>query len=480
MAKKIKKYFENKFLIFASLFIFTLVIYFDSLKHFFYQDDLWHFYISNAHSFKDFLDFFNPINKFAYQTYRPLSTQVLFFTFDRLFGMNHFIFQILALSLLSLNASLLYTILRKYTKNIFALLLSLFYILHHQNIGIVYYLSTIQLSLALLFTLLAVREIQEKHGHWQIKIFGFYILAILSQEISLLNSLIFPIMLAIEDIHHLQKNKKLIISLLLTTVFYLLFRFYFVNQQIFTNTHYQISLQPKTIINNLLWYCLWMMSVPEYVINFVGSGFKPLPPLFGQYRWESIGSLLILALNASTFAFFFFHSLRNKKHLLYLICFVLALAPILIFPWHKYVYYLPIASVFLLIFFGKVIGQEGNKKYYFLLIAIMVTALASNLIDRRTSYNYKRGSTAQKFRENVNWETLRNGKKIIFVANDPTFAVFSKDWGSTSSQAKIVLKENFFFTLLSKNNDLQVIYEDDLKDGKIPSHDYQIVAKKEW
>lgn len=477
----LKNYFKNNLIIFASLLIFACLFYSDAFKHFFYQDDIWHFYISSATSFKEFLEFFNPINKFAYQTYRPLSTQVVFFGFQNMFGLNHTIFQLLSILFLSINSFLIYGILRKYTKGGFAFLLSIFYIIHHQNIGIIYYLSTIQISIALFFTLLSIREIQEKRKRWQIKVLFFYLLAIFSQEISLLNPIIFIILLFLENKKNLKIQKKLIISLLSITMVYMLFRFYFLNQQIFENTHYQISLNPKTILNNLFWYCLWMMSIPEYMINFVGSGLKPLPPLFGQYKVESILSLIILLINTLVTAILLIKSKKNKKTWLYLCCFVFALAPILIFPWHKYVYYLPIASVFILIFFSQAIAKPKKIGfYYFLITLFIVSALVTNFIDRKTSYNYKRGVLAKNFQENIDWSSLANGEKTVFIANDPTFVVFSENWGSTSSQAKIIFKDNLFFTVLSKNEKIQVIYEDDLENLDGLHYDYKIVAKKEW
>lgn len=476
----VKKILKNKLVIFVVLFVFTSLFYSDAFKHFFYQDDIWHFYISKASSITDFLAFFDPINKFGYQIYRPLSTQVLFFFFQSIFGINHTIFQLLLFLILSTNAFLIYEVLKKYTKGSFAFLLSIFYIVHHQNIGIVYYLSTMQLSIALLFTLLSIREIQEKRNKWQLKVFVFYVLAILCQEISLLNSIIFIALIFMENKQNLKVQKKLIVALLFTTLAYLIFRFYFINQQVFGNNHYQISLNPKTILNNLFWYSLWMMSVPEYLINFVGSGFKPLPPLFGQYKLETILSSIILLINTLVFAILWVKN-KNKKFLIYLFCFAFSLAPVLVFPWHKYVYHLPIASVFILIFFSKIIAKPKQGDIYYLLIALLiVSSIVSNFIDRKTSYNYKRGVSAQKFKENVDWEILQSGKKNILVANDPTFVVFSKDWGSTSSQAKIVLKENLFFTMISKNDELRVFYEDDLKTPENFSYDYKITAKKEW
>lgn len=487
MIKMPRTQLRNNLVIFVLFFLFTLLFYGDAFKHFFYQDDIWHFYISNAKSLKEVFEFFNPINKFDYQTYRPLSTQLLFFSMQKLFGINHFVFQFLALLLLSVNTMLIFTILKKYTKNGLAFLLGIFYLVHHQNIGIVYYLSTIQISIALFFTLLSIREIQIRHKFWQGKIFVFYLLALLSQEIILLNPVIFAILIWLEDRKVLKTSKKLLIALLTLMLVYLASRFYFVNQELFANTHYQISLQPKTIANSLFWYGLWALSVPEYLINFVGSGFQPLPPLFGQYKNETTLSLIILASNIVVFISLFFNLVQRQQKkqkyqlLIYLLCFVFALTPILIFPWHKYVYYLPIAMVFILLFLSHSLAKIKHQALaYLMLILLIGAAITTNFIDRKTSYNYKRGVLAENFRQHIDWSVMKKGSKTVLITNDPTFTVFSDAWGSTSSQAKIIFKDNLFFTVLSQNPEIKVIYEDDLQSLKNLNYDYQIMAKKEW
>lgn len=488
MIKMLRTQLRNNLVIFILFFLFTLLFYGDAFKHFFYQDDVWHFYISNAKSLKEVFEFFDPINKFDYQTYRPLSTQLLFFSMQKLFGINHFVFQFLTLLLLSVNTMLIFTILKKYTKNGLAFLLGIFYLVHHQNIGIVYYLSTIQISIALFFTLLSIRIIQIRRKFWQGKIFVFYLLTLLSQEIILLNPVIFAILIWLEDRKVLKTSKKLLIALLTLMLVYLAGRFYFVDQELFANTHYQISLQPKTIANSLFWYSLWALSIPEYLINFVGSGFQPLPPLFGQYKNETTLSFIVLAINIviSIGLFINFLVSQSKKEqkyqpLLYLFCFVFALTPILIFPWHKYVYYLPIAMVFILLFLSHFLEKIKQVAFAYLLIIVLIgSAITTNFIDRKTSYNYKRGVLAENFRQNIDWPSLQNGQKTVLVTNDPTFTVFSNAWGSTSSQAKIIFKDNLFFTVLSQNPEIKVVYEDDLQSLEDFSYDYQIMAKKEW
>jgi len=473
----LKKLWQKPQLIFLSLFAIALVFYSDAFSHFFYQDDLFHFQISRAESLQEAAAWFNPINEFGYQIYRPLGTQVVFFVMQSLFGLNHSAFTLLIILLLSTNSWLIWLLLRHKTTPLLALLLSVFYLTHHQNIGIVYFLSTVQLSLALFFTLLALHTIRRKPKFWQVKVWLLYIVAIFCQEISLLNSLIFAILLWLEAPVQIKKQWRLILALGLTTLAYLAMRFYFINAQIFDNEHYQISLNLKSLLNNSVWFGLWLLSVPEYVVNFVGSGLRPLPPLFGQYRLESILSLSVLAVSASVFVQLSRKALQQPKSLLYFACFLFSLAPVLVFPWHKYVYHLPIASVFVLLYLAELLGQKASKFAPLLLALLIAGAVTTNFIDRSTSYNYQRGKISGHFKRSVAWEQLSQGSPTILVANDPDFTVFSPEWGNTSTQAKIIFKDNLFFTLLSGNEQLRVIYEDDLPEGEQARANYTLVAK---
>ncbi len=482
MQQQLNKFWQKPGLVFLSLFILALVFYFDAFSHFFYQDDLFHFQISQAESLSEAAAWFNPINKFGYQIYRPLGVQVVFFIIQTLFGLNHSAFTLLTLLLLSGNAWLIWKLLMRKTYPLAAWLLSVFYLVHHQNIGIVYFLSTIQFELALFFTLVSIHLLHYKKKGWQWQVYLLYVATLFSQEIAMLNAVILPLLLYITNPTAAKKNIRLWGSLLGTLLAYLVMRFYFINTQIFIDhSHYVVSLNPKDWLVNLGWFNLWMLSVPEYVINFVGSGLRPLPPLLGQYRLESILSLSVLTVSAGVFLQLSKKIFTKPKNLVYLLCFLLALAPVLVFPWHKYVYHLPIASVFVLLFLAANLGQKPTKTTPLLLLLLIAAAVITNLIDRSTSYNYQRGAISAHFKRTVDWSKLRTGPQKILVQNDPNFVVFAADWGNTSTQAKVIFKENLFFTLQTGNEQLEVIYEDDLPADTVnpADYDYTVVAKFE-
>lgn len=467
----------NNWLVFLILLAISLIFYSDAFSHYFYQDDFYHFYISRTDNIWDFLDFFNPVNKYGYQIYRPLSTQVFFFLYQNLFGLSHTIFQIIVLGLLSINSFLIYKICRRYSSLTISILLAIFYLVHHQNIGIVYYLSTIQTSLAVLFTLLGIIQIQNKPRFWKFNLTALYLLSLFCHEITIVNSIIFSLLIIVGDIKKSKKEKLLFLTLIIITILFLFFKLKFLNTEFFDNTHYALSFNPRIIINNLMWYGLWLLSFPEYIINFIGSGFKPLPQLFGQYRKESLLSFAIVLINGLIYLFLIIKSKFKIEFLAYFVLFIIALAPILLFPWHKYTYYLPIASVFIIIFISKIL-TKSNKTSIGLILLLIITAITTNFIDRQTSYNFRRGKMSAIIREEINLQKLKQSQSVL-IANDPSFEVFSKDWGSTSSQAKIVLRDGIGLRLLSQNPNLRIYFEDDLKNKNL-EFDYQFEIKKEW
>src|SRR3990167_4394159 len=74
------------------LTIFGTLVYLPSIKYGFSQDDFIHIAASRVSSFAGAIGFFNPLAKFPdIFFYRPLSTQLYFFTNDKLFNLSTFV-----------------------------------------------------------------------------------------------------------------------------------------------------------------------------------------------------------------------------------------------------------------------------------------------------------------------------------------------------------------------------------------------------
>lgn len=331
-----------------------------------------------------------------------------------------------------------------------------------------------------MFLLLGLINIIEKNKNWQIKTILFYWFSLFSQELAVFFSFIFIIFIFLKNKKHFLKFKKTIVLLLSITIFFIFFRFYFVNKSLFQNVHYYVSFSPKKILNNLLWYIFWSFSVPEFIINFIGNNFKPLSPLFTVFKRQAILSLFVLSVNLLIFAYFFIKSKDKKRIFLYFLCFLFSLFPVLIFPWHKYVYHLPCAMVFIYLSIAVSIRYfKSSSLVFVLLIFMLISVLTTNFIDRQTSFNYKRGKTAANIRKNLELKKISFGEKKFLIKNDPSFEVFSQDWGSTSSQAKIILNDQIGLQLMTGNNQLKTFYEDEIKKG-FEQFDCQLIIKKEW
>jgi len=114
-----------------------------------------------------------------------------------------------------------------------------------------------------------------------------------------------------------------------------------------------------------------------------------------------------------------------------------------------------------------------------MLFLLLIGAITANFIDRQTSFNYNRGKTAAMIKNNFAFEKVANGEKRVLIKNDPTFEVFSKEWGSTSTQAKIILSNQLGLDLMTGNDNLKIFYEDELNHKEV-NFDYEFVIKKEW
>jgi len=163
----------------------TFLFYGSSLKYGFSQDDFFHISIAQAHSFKEFLSFFNPFQQHEWIFFRPISTQVFYFIFDNLFGLTkapipmHFFMLIIH----ALNGYLIYKLLKRLKLNHFKVLISsLIYTTSSLHFLSLYYIGATQQLLTTFFSLLAILAMLDSKIILQLI---FLIFALLSKEIAI-------------------------------------------------------------------------------------------------------------------------------------------------------------------------------------------------------------------------------------------------------------------------------------------------------
>ena len=144
----------NKFGLLFVLII-SVVIFSPALNNFFWGDDWFHLQVSQISNLNEFFNFFS----FQYTSqstpfYRPISTQLFFFIFNNLFGLNALPYYFFLLIIFAVSLWLLYIFIFLITKDKKAALLTTFiYGISATNFPRLYYLSNLQEVLMTVFVL---------------------------------------------------------------------------------------------------------------------------------------------------------------------------------------------------------------------------------------------------------------------------------------------------------------------------------------
>lgn len=492
--------------LFPLLVFFTVIIlYYPALFNYFSQDDFFHFKVSQTDG-----TLFGILNLFSFNSfeergiafYRPLSREVLFNLYYSIFGLNSIPFRILAFLIHFINIYLTFILVQKlfHNRNL-SYFVTFFFGITAAHIASLYYLAGgIQTLLATSFSILSILFFQ---NFIQDHRYQFYLLALLTFILGIISmeqvTIIPLLLLGLVIIYRGFKNIKKFIKYLLP---YFLISFVLIFIEIFYigfSSHeqqYQIVLSTKTILNSFFWYLAWAIGVPETLIDFVFPGFKLNPNLL-KY-WSSYYIFIFPALFVSVilimtqFTYLIikknnFH--KNRFFLFAIFWFPLGLLPIILLPMHKSTHYLEISlpAFWIIIGFIALSTYEELKnrllaKTCFILLVISLTILSSSsaILGSTNYWAATRGKIAEKLLKQVKnrYSTLPKGA-VIYFQNDPTYPYLTKEWGTSSQQASIILNNDDALQLLYKDPSIQVIYEslDKLPDQNKNSKLYKFTAK---
>src|SRR3989338_8445616 len=166
-----------------SLIIIGLIILFftPSLVNYFSADDWFHLRVSNVNKLSEFLNFFSfEKTAQAISFYRPLPTQVFFFVFQKIFGLNPFPYHIFVLACFGLAGYLFYRLSKKLLGSEKKAIISiLIFGLASSNVTRVYFLSHFQEISLVVFSLLTFLSYLENK---KLPAVIFFVLAIMSKE----------------------------------------------------------------------------------------------------------------------------------------------------------------------------------------------------------------------------------------------------------------------------------------------------------
>lgn len=447
----LKKYF----------YFFPVLFYLPALGNFFSADDWFHLRITHIDTLQQFLNFFSfSQTPQTASFYRPLSTQVFYFIFQTLFGLNSAIYYLFGLTLFAYILYLIKKLLEIYLPPTIHNLPSIVYGLSVSNFTRIYFVSAFQELFLVIFSLLTLINFKSKPKLSLL----FFVLALLSKETAIvLPALIFLLNLKdkkslVSTIYDLPVRQAGLRSTILISVVYLYFRLFHFG--LAEGDSYLWNLSPIRAVNTLMWYALWSVGAPELLVDYIGSGLRPIPRFFVDYpNWWVVIVFPLLGIIASSA----YHLLKNFKKLnsyfwIFIVFFVISLLPVLFLPSHKFALELGLPLVGFSISLSILL--KSAKPHFFLItfVIFLVYNLSMNYLTYTRHYSVSRGQISKKVYEyfSQKYPTPPENQYFEFV-ND------AQDYGEIWGQSKQIsqsLSNSDFFKVLYRNPDYVVYYQD--------------------
>lgn len=459
---------------FGVLIGLILMVFSFSLFNFFSTDDWFHLRLIQINNWQEFFNFFSfRETPQSAAFYRPIPTQLFFFIFYKLFGLKsgfYFGFGLILFGLIILN---LIKLLRdlKFDKKIIWIA-TFIYGFSASNFARINFVSAYQELFLGFFVLIALRFYIKKNW-WFI---AFFVLALMSKE----TAIIFGWLIILTDWklkENLFKKIKYYLPVILLSTLYLILRFGIFKTA--SGESYIWDWSIKKSLNTTMWYGLWSMGIPEFMVDYVGSGFKIVPKFFNDFGiWAKIflGEIGVLFLSIIGLKIGEIKLLiKNKKEIFWgILFFGISLLPVMFLPWHKFSHALTLPLIGVVIVLAEIYQFNKNKFLRFLfLISFLILNLSTIYCLNQRHYSVTRGRISQKVFEyfEQNYPIYPENKSFVFVNDTNPEA---KQWGS-SKQIAYALSISDFFKVFYKNKNIKVYYED--LDQNIPVDAVKISSK---
>ena len=465
---------SSKLVIFFSFILlsFFLLIWLNKpVNSYFSQDDFFHLRMIMDKEVTDIPSFF--VNRLEGQTfYRPISREIYNLIMYKLYGLNSLPFHIVNLILILINLRLLFLFIRLLSQNQVAPYLTIvFYLFSSVHSIELYYLSSIQTLLMTSFALLSciyfVKFIKTRFLNYYLGSILFFLIALFCHE----SALILPgiMFLIIFVVRGLSLKKKIIF---LFPIF-ILMGLYYLSLGQSTNLPSQQVYQPvfqlKVILNSLSWYVLWSFGIPEMLVDFVRPGLviKDEFYLWYGYYAKIVFPLLIVLITGFIFLVWKFKKVLLSKNFIFLFaCFFISISPFLVFPQHKFVYYLGFPIVWFSAILGLILSELwviGNIHKVIVGVLLLIFSIISSQttdLNAKTHWAAKRAKSAevllQQFKKD--YPILQKGS-TFYIIDDPDYPVISEEWGTSSKQAFYILSGSDAIQLLYNDPSIKVYFE---------------------
>ncbi len=459
---------------FGILIGLVLIVFSSCLLNFFSADDWFHLRLIQINSWQEFFNFFsfrNTPQSAAF--YRPIPTQLFFFIFYKLFGLNSIFYFGLGLTLFGLIILNLIKLLRdlKFDEKIIWIV-TFIYGFSASNFSRINFVSAYQELFLSLFVLLSLRFYVKKNW-WFL---GFFLLALMSKETAIiLGGLMLLADWKLKE-NPFKKIKEFGVIFVIS-ILYLFLRFKIFNTVGGDSYIWDFSI--KKALNTTMWYGFWSMGIPEFMVDYVGSGLKIVPKFFSDFGiWAKIflGEIGILFLSAFGLIILKIKTIwKNLEKIIWgILFFGISLLPVMFLPWHKFSHALTLPLIGVAIVLAEIYQLNKNKFLRFLfLMSFLILNLSTIYNLNQRHYSVTRGKISQKVFEyfEQNYSKYPENKSFVFVNDTSPEA---KQWGS-SKQIAYALSSSDFFKVFYKNKNIKVYYED--LDQQIPSNAIKISSK---
>ncbi|OGE32017.1 hypothetical protein A2631_02775 [Candidatus Daviesbacteria bacterium RIFCSPHIGHO2_01_FULL_44_29] len=432
-----------------------ILIYYPSFGSFFAADDWFHLKIIQINIWPEFVGFFSFVqNSLTAGSYRPLSTQVYFFSLYSLFGLNQYIFHLVNLIFFTANIYLTFLLTKKLLRDEkVAYLSAFFYGLSVTHFTKMYFISAFQETLMVFWVLLCILLFFSPGRINYIFSIICLIFGLFSKE----TAAVTPFILLV--LHFFGKDRRFIrvLPMLILTGVYIYLRFAVFGK--IQGESYIWDYAPRKLLNTSMWYVLWSFGLPELMIDYVSSGLRILPRFFTDFPTWSKVILSFIALYFVALAAVLFRNKRllTRELLGFSILFMGSLGPVLFLPWHKFTIELTLPFVWFAMALAWLVSIRSQTKVFLFILAFFALNIGTNILSYRTHYSVNRARSAkQVYTYFTRFHPEKPiGKSFLIVSNQ----VPQIGPKSSSEELSYVLSGSDFFNVLYKDPEIKVFYE---------------------
>jgi hypothetical protein len=260
----IKVLFHKETILFLLLCITVFFLFKKAIHIPFILDDFFFLNLGHAENISEFVQFFSPFKGIFY---RPLTTESFYFLVNT-FQQNVVLAHTIPFLFFFIGLYFLYKILYFLTRNtVFSFIFLFLYAIHFTHVFQLYMLNTFQEVALFMFLSLSTYSFLSKK--YVISILAF-IGALMSKE----TAIVYPGLLLLYSFYKYRlasyKNYRiLILYFCLSIVFFFIYKYG--ASQVEEIAIYKIQLNPKLIVNNIQWYLLWSLGLPNFYPNYTKS-----------------------------------------------------------------------------------------------------------------------------------------------------------------------------------------------------------------